>query len=141
MGARRTKGVEHAEDRGRKGEARPRRPRTRLTPALVNAIASAIRGGATLGGALVEVRDAMWRDTRQWLNTSSVYRWMQNARDGKGTVAERCLLAAVVTAEAERGHHKRTRSTSRVRIDALERRVQQLEARIAAIAGGQKWPH
>jgi len=99
-----TNGVDHNGRHGRKREVADKRTsRTRLTAELKRAIVTQVRAGATLADAVFAVRAQRWRERAEWLDVSTVYRWLQRAQQGAGTVAEVEFLNAVTAAEAGRG--------------------------------------
>ncbi len=106
------------------------RERVYLTPDLRDQIAGVVREGGTIADAIALLG----------LSQSTVYRWLQRAREGNGTRAMVGLLEAVRAAEA--GHDRpAVRYSERVRDDQrrdlaeLERRVRVLEVCFRELTG------
>ena len=106
------------------------RERMYLTPELRDQIAGVVREGGTVADAI----DMLG------LAQSTVYRWLQRAREGNGTRAMVALLEAVRAAEA--GHERPAvrfregvRDDRRRDLAELERRVRILEACVRELTG------
>ncbi len=106
------------------------RERVYLTPDVQEQIARVVHGGGTIADAIRVLN----------LNPSTVYRWLQRAREGVGTRAMARLIEAVRAAEASRGmpvvtFRTREREDRAGELAALTRRVRILETCVAELAG------
>lgn len=139
-----------------KRKAQTRGTRVRLTPDLERRLMREIGFGSSLAEAIRRVSADLWRESGRRLNPSSVYRWIERARNGYGSAAEESLRRNIESISRRRGRPvTRDRALLERRVPAepatiscelcdrlgeehaeLERRVRLLEAAVSELTGG-----